>query len=406
MTATPAISATDVSKTYRIQRRAQQPDTLVESVLHRVMHPRRRQQVELFEALRDVSFEIPWGEAVGIVGRNGAGKSTLLKILTRVTAPSTGRIQLGGRLGSLLEVGTGFHGELTGRENIFLNGTLLGMHRKEIQQHFDEIVEFAGVEQFLDTPVKRYSSGMYVRLAFSVAAHLDTEILAVDEVLAVGDAEFQSKSLAKMRDAAKTGRTILYVSHQIPTVVNLCTSAIYLDRGRLVYHGTVDGALDRYRQSFVEMAERQSDPSSRAGSGELRFAHVHPQAEIVDPADDKVIAFAVGRNPSFTGSYYVSCHVSDSSGTVITQCDSRVVNTWLDPSRTVEGEIRIRGLWLKPGTYSVDMFLCKVGAANIDNWIGACTFEVSPIAPYPASTTAEALDGGTVWSDFSYSVGA
>ena len=195
-------------------------------------------RVEEFWALRDVSFEVKRGEVLGIIGRNGAGKNTLLKILSRITEPTIGRVVLRGRVASLLEVGTGFHAELTGRENIYLNGAILGMGRAEIRRKFDEIVEFAEVERFLDTPVKRYSSGMYVRLAFAVAAHLEPEILVVDEVLAVGDAEFQRKCIGKMQNIATgEGRTVFFVSHNLPAIVNLCTSAICLNEGKIVQIG-------------------------------------------------------------------------------------------------------------------------------------------------------------------------
>jgi len=203
-------------------------------------------EVEEFWALKDVSFEVNEGEVLGIIGRNGAGKSTLLKILSRITEPTRGRVVLNGRVASLLEVGTGFHPELTGRENIFLNGAILGMSRAEIRAKFDEIVDFAGVETFLDTPVKRYSSGMYVRLAFAVAAHLEPEILIVDEVLAVGDAEFQKKCLGKMGEVAKGGRTVLFVSHNMGAVRALCGKVIALDRGGLSYVGPTEAGIAQY----------------------------------------------------------------------------------------------------------------------------------------------------------------
>jgi homopolymeric O-antigen transport system ATP-binding protein len=197
-------------------------------------------------ALDDVSFELRRGEVLGLIGPNGAGKSTLLKILSRITAPTEGRIEIHGRIGSLLEVGTGFHPELTGRENVYLNGAVLGMRKAEIDRRFDEIVEFSGVARFLETPVKRYSSGMQVRLAFSVAAHLEPEILLVDEVLAVGDAEFQRKCLGKMHDVTRHGRTVVFVSHNLAAVRSLCTRALLLQKGRLVYDGDTDEAVDRY----------------------------------------------------------------------------------------------------------------------------------------------------------------
>jgi lipopolysaccharide transport system ATP-binding protein len=207
---------------------------------------------EEFWALKDVSFEINRGERVGIIGRNGAGKTTLLKVLSRITEPTTGRIMLKGRVASLLEVGTGFHPELTGRENIFLNGAILGMGKAEIKRKFDEIVDFAEIEKFLDTPVKRYSSGMYVRLAFAVAAHLEPEILIVDEVLAVGDAQFQKKCLGKMEDIGKEGRTVLFVSHNMTAVQSLCSTVAWLSNGKLMGLGDVNGQVDKYLNSGIE----------------------------------------------------------------------------------------------------------------------------------------------------------
>jgi lipopolysaccharide transport system ATP-binding protein len=207
---------------------------------------------EEFWALKDVSFEIKQGDRVGIIGRNGAGKSTLLKVLSRITEPTKGRIRIQGRVASLLEVGTGFHPELTGRENIFLNGAVLGMSKVEIKRKFDEIVTFAEVEKFLDTPVKRYSSGMYVRLAFAVAAHLEPEVLIVDEVLAVGDAQFQKKCLGKMQNVASEGRTVIFVSHQMAAINNLCSSCIMLQSGQLTFSGRVEHAIKLYLESCVQ----------------------------------------------------------------------------------------------------------------------------------------------------------
>lgn len=231
---------------------------------------------EEFWALRDVDFEIRQGERVGIIGRNGAGKSTLLKILSRITDPTAGRIRISGKMASLLEVGTGFHPELTGRENIFLNGAILGMTRAEIQRKFDEIVAFAEVEKFLDTPVKRYSSGMYVRLAFAVGASLDPDILVVDEVLAVGDMQFQKKCLGKMEDVGKSGRTVLFVSHNLPTVLRLCPRSILLENGRIAAAGdtrtVIESYLDNTWQSALGRGALHNLPRA-AGLGErLRFS--------------------------------------------------------------------------------------------------------------------------------------
>ncbi|MGF0117898.1 ABC transporter ATP-binding protein [Promicromonospora sp. Marseille-Q5078] len=393
-----AISTRGLAKSYRIATSGRSHDRLSEALVARVRHPFHRREFETFDALHDISFDIPWGEAVGIVGRNGAGKSTLLKILTRITAPSAGRVELGGRVGSLLEVGTGFHPELTGRENIYLNGSLLGMGRSEIRRRFDDIVRFSGVEKFLDTPVKRYSSGMYVRLAFSVAAHLETEILAIDEVLAVGDAEFQRKSLDKMRDVAKDGRAVLYVSHQMQTVTTLCSSAMFLDRGRLVHHGTVDDAMAAYRESFNSFRESQEDVRRRPGTGLIRFTRV-TTPEIREPVDDTVITFEVGANPEIVGKYFVTCHVRNHRGVIVTQADSRLVGQWFDPSEPHGGEVRIKDLWLEPGPYTVDMYLCQAGV--FDEWQAAATFEVLPHLPYPEVVIEDGIFGA-VLCDFDY----
>lgn len=243
-----AISVENVSKLYHIGRKAS--GSLRETISGRVdrlfhRHSDKPDETE-FWALKDVSFEIKKGDIVGIIGKNGAGKSTLLKVLSRITEPTSGKIQINGRVGSLLEVGTGFHPELSGRENIFLNGSILGMKRLEIQAKFDEIVNFSGIEKFIDTPVKRYSSGMYVRLAFAVAAHLEPEILIIDEVLAVGDAEFQKKCLGKMQDVAGHGRTVLFVSHNMAAIGQLCNKLILLKNGGIDYCGNVQDGIDRY----------------------------------------------------------------------------------------------------------------------------------------------------------------
>jgi len=231
-----------------------------------------------FRAVDDVSFEVGAGEVVGIIGRNGAGKSTLLKILSQITEPTEGQITLHGRVGSLLEVGTGFHPELTGRENIFLNGAILGMSRREITRKFDEIVEFAQIEKFLDMPVKRYSSGMYVRLAFAVAAHLEPEILIIDEVLAVGDAEFQKKCLGKIGQVSRGGRTVLFVSHNMTAIKQLCSRAIHIDQGRVVLDGRLDDVVDHYLRAGLEMSTTgeipESAPRHRDLPGEALFRTV------------------------------------------------------------------------------------------------------------------------------------
>jgi lipopolysaccharide transport system ATP-binding protein len=252
---TPVIRVENLGKRYRIGLAPIQYQTLSENITNVLRAPLRairRVQVprddakDTIWALRDVSFDVEQGQVLGIIGRNGAGKSTLLKVLSHITEPTTGSVTIQGRVGSLLEVGTGFHPELTGRENIFLNGAILGMKRKEIDNKFDEIVDFSEVEQFIDTPVKRYSSGMYLRLAFAVAAHLEPEILVVDEVLAVGDAEFQKKCLGKMGDVAQQGRTVLFVSHNMSAVLRLTQESLVLEKGRLVMRAPSPQSVDYY----------------------------------------------------------------------------------------------------------------------------------------------------------------
>lgn len=304
----PMISVENLGKRYTLRHQAaKRYSTLRDSVAGLWARAAARQGQESHEefwALHEVSFEMPRGEVLGIIGRNGAGKSTLLKILSRITEPSQGRVTLDGRVASLLEVGTGFHPELTGRENIHLNGAILGMTRKEINASFDEIVAFAEVDRFLDTPVKRYSSGMYVRLAFSVAAHLRPEILVVDEVLAVGDAQFQAKCLGKMESVSRqSGRTILFVSHQMSAVRRLCSSVLWLDRGRVVEHSRdVEDTVQRYLRGGQDSSEQlparvdlQSTPRDK-GSASI-FAAVGVEstrhavtAAIFEPDEDMIIS--------------------------------------------------------------------------------------------------------------------
>lgn len=251
-------------------------------------------------ALRDIDFTVQEGEAIGIIGRNGAGKSTLLKILSRVTAPTSGVIRIKGRIASLLEVGTGFHPELTGRENVYLNGAILGMSRREVRGKFDEIVDFSGVEKFIDTPVKRYSSGMYVRLAFAVAAHLEPEILIVDEVLAVGDAEFQKRCLGKMNDVAHKGRTVLFVSHNMAAVAALCSRACLFHGGNLIENGNVNSVIGSYLET-MKSPERISvnERTDRGGDGTVRVTDLR----ILNEKGDVVDAVRSGHDVSFSIDY-------------------------------------------------------------------------------------------------------
>lgn len=343
---------------------------------------RARTTQEEFWALRDISFEVRRGEAVGIIGRNGAGKSTLLKLLSRITEPSEGRFRVRGRVASLLEVGTGFHPELTGRENIYLNGAVLGMSRSEIRRKFDEIVEFAEIEKFLDTPVKRYSSGMYVRLAFAVAAHLEPEILVVDEVLAVGDAQFQQKCLGKMEDvAARGGRTVFFVSHNLIAVDSLCSRAILLRNGRAVYDGNTGEAVRLYASSGEAQEQALRERVDRQGHGAVRTVAVR----LLGPSGDPVESVEMGGDfcveVDTEGSYpeaIVGVFVGNSLISQALRCFSwEQVNMPLN----LEGASRIRcwfrSLPLMHGTYWIHIWIGRVGevADYVEN---ALQLTVSP----------------------------
>ena len=281
-------------------------------------------------ALDDVSFTVQQGEALGIIGRNGAGKSTLLKILSRVTAPTSGVVKVKGRIGSLLEVGTGFHPELTGRENVYLNGAILGMKKVEVTRKFDEIVDFAGVEKFIDTPVKRYSSGMYVRLAFAVAAHLESEILIVDEVLAVGDAEFQKKCLGKMGDvASKEGRTVLFVSHNLGAVQTLCSSAILMSDGKNEIIDKSENVILKYLNHATGSRVKICDRVDRDGNGQLKFIDVHLSSSLIGPeqtdfpiGSDLFVRMTIETTkPEY---FWVDIIINDASGNRVLESSNRL----------------------------------------------------------------------------------
>ncbi len=374
MSSEPIITVENLSKRYRLgaaPRHSSLRDTLTHttrtllsrlrpsSTLHPLPSSASVSSASEFHALRDVNFTINRGDIVGIVGRNGAGKSTLLKILSRITEPTTGRITLNGRVASLLEVGTGFHGELSGRENIFLNGAILGMSRAEIRKKFDEIVAFAEVEQFLDTPVKRYSSGMYVRLAFAVAAHLEPEILIVDEVLAVGDAAFQKKCLGKMREvSAGSGRTVLFVSHNTSALLDICTQGIWLERGQVRASGpireTISGYLATSTVSRADFSPPPDQPSmlyaeidtARLQSGDLVFN----------------VAF---RSPTPLRPPVVGIHLYTRFGQPIFGANTRMTGPEWNPSSSSSGIItgRVTLPPLRSDTYRASFWL---GDANQD----------------------------------------
>lgn len=397
-----AISVRGVSKAYTIRhQRADAPTTLAEAITRRLRNPfRRGSETEQFWALKDVSFDVKRGEVVGIIGRNGAGKSTLLKILSRITEMTTGEVDLYGRVGSLLEVGTGFHQELTGRENIFLNGAILGMTRAEIKSQFEAIVDFAGVEKFLDTPVKRYSSGMYVRLAFAVAAHLRSEILIVDEVLAVGDAEFQKKCLGKMKEVSGDGRTVLFVSHNMQSIALLCAHCVVLEAGKLLSVGTTDQAISQYR---LQAAPNRTSKAQRfrPGSGEYRFSSAGVEKRSFAPDEVKTLSFEIEHVRGELGQFFPSALLVDDQGNELAQFDGRLTDCWYTDTSKMKGSLSIRHPWLKPGRYRVDLYLCT-GAGIVDIFDSAVVFDVDTTLPYPSTASATAVSRGIVFPDFSW----
>ncbi len=338
---------------------------------------------EDFWALKDVSFEVKQGERIGVIGRNGAGKSTLLKILSRITEPTTGSIRIKGRVASLLEVGTGFHPELTGRENIFLNGAILGMHREEIRRKFDEIVDFAEIEKFLDTPVKRYSSGMYVRLAFAVAAHLEPEILIVDEVLAVGDAQFQKKCLGKMENAGSEGRTILFVSHNMTALKSICNRAIWLNSGVSVEDGESCLVVSNYlqKEAVTYLEQVWSDVNSAPGNEKVRLQSVRliPQSrnnrseiDVTVPLKFEFVFWSFVPDVQLN----FSMHLYNIEGMCVFNTASGVFKT---TEQSIKGSCHIPGNFLNDGIYRVKIMIVQDTSISLFNQEDVLVFEVHDI---------------------------
>lgn len=331
--------------------------------------------------LKDINFEIEQGDAVGIIGRNGAGKSTLLKLLSKVTKPTTGSFKVNGRIASLLEVGTGFNPEMTGRENIYLNGAILGMRRYEITRKLDEIIEFSGVERYIDTPVKRYSSGMYVRLAFAVAAHLESEILIVDEVLAVGDAEFQKKCLGKMGDVSKEeGRTVLFVSHNMGAIQNLCNSCIYLSNGEIVQIGQTDDVINNYLANQKTNNSKLSNIIERKGNKDLFFTNgtiYGIETDILNSVQsfsDFVIKLEFNIENINISNYRIDIGINNSIGDRIAWISSENIINYFIITDANEIIFRIKNCPLAPGEYTCTLY-CEINS-NLSDWI----FNVLPFS--------------------------
>ncbi len=368
---TPAIQVKNLSKKYRLGQ-LHRKTQLREAVTGLLKAPfSRKNSKETIYALRDVTFTIGQGEVVGIIGRNGAGKSTLLKVLSKITHPTSGELAVRGRISSLLEVGTGFHEELTGRENIFLNGSILGMSKKEILGRLEEIIAFAGVERFIDTPIKRYSSGMRLRLGFAVAAHLDPDILLIDEVLAVGDAEFQKKCLNAMKDLNNVGRTVLFVSHNMAAVENLCPRAIWIDGGEIRADGESKEIIKQYLSTFAgvnESATKLREIKTRRGAGEVRFEAIEflstdkqPQ-KLICSGDDLRIRLHYEVHQKVTNPHF-GVEIYSDLGTMITSVNSWATGYEIAELTPGKGhiEVEINFLNLMPGRYYVSLWAASKG---------------------------------------------
>lgn len=412
MNKVPIIKVEDLSKKYLIDRNnGPSSDTLYGKMLDTVKDIRsiaRKKTKEEFWALKNVSFEIEPGDRVGIVGRNGAGKSTLLKILSRITPPTSGRIEYQGRMASLLEVGTGFHGDLSGRENIYLNGSILGMSKKEIDRKFDEIVSFSEVEKFIDTPVKRYSSGMYVRLAFAVAANLEPDILIVDEVLAVGDAQFQKKCLGKMEDvSSKEGRTILFVSHNMGAVQNLCNKGLFLRKGQVLNYGNISEIIKQYADNGNSVSDSvfTFEELPDYGSNKAYFTRV----ELKNERGEQVSDYPVGDKMQIHMKFEAKAAMQ---GTVVglgilSSAELPILTTWTKPENFKEGSNEVvfnfENIYLAPGYYKLALGISR-GNESLDYITDNVFFTISDVINIPNASRLVNTSSGILMNQLNYTI--
>jgi lipopolysaccharide transport system ATP-binding protein len=397
-----AIRVENLSKMYRIGSRRASYKTLRETIMQTLLSPAQRIQrvltgrassasglTEEFWALSNISFEVQEGEVLGIIGRNGAGKSTLLKLLSRITEPTHGHAEIHGRVGSLLEVGTGFHPELTGRENIYLNGAILGMRHAEIDQKFDEIVAFAEVEQFIDTPVKHYSSGMRLRLGFAVAAHLEPDILIVDEVLAVGDAAFQKKCLGKMGDVAGSGRTVLFVSHNLDAVLSLCNRAILIERGQLTENGNPSEIVSIYQNKFTGLGRDASDLArhDHYGTGKARFTRLSMTfldlegnpTEILPTGGDLIVDLSIACYQKIEETN-IAAIIYDTAGYRLADVNSALKGDFLklEAGQHASVQFHLPRLLLNSGHYTLGLWMGRPNIEDTDGVLYAASIDVVP----------------------------
>jgi len=398
------IQAENIGKKYLITHQTHGNYTALRDVItekaraltRRILTPLNSKEIgsslEEFWALKNISFDVKQGECIGIIGPNGAGKTTLLKILSRITEPTTGRVKINGLVGSLLEVGTGFHPELTGRENIFLNGAILGMSKTEIKKKFDEIVSFAEVEKFLDTPVKRYSSGMYVRLAFAVAAHLEPEILVVDEVLAVGDIAFQKKCLGKMQDVGeKEGRTVLFVSHQMSAIRSLCQRTFWLDAGKIRKQGPSFEVVKEYETNFSKSSHKFSSSVTRSAENISNSSFYIQGVEMLNMKNERVNIFSYNdfitlivtvSGHCISDKYSIEFRIYKLTGEFVSVGSSGTYHNIYFSNNNKKIRVDIGPLSLTNGTYSISLSLVT-GMSRPDTWENACSFDIVNCHPFP-----------------------